>query len=154
MAAEKKVVVYVIDDDPSVRYGLSKLMDAYGLEARFFESAREFLAAAGVQPRGGHAPIRGLPGDNSCIVIDVAMPDMNGLELQEELTRAGCKAPVIFFTALNDPDVRERAKLAGAAGFFQKPVDAGALLDAIKWAVAGKKEERGTRGEGVPSGCQ
>jgi FixJ family two-component response regulator len=125
---EQKFIVYIIDDDSSVLRGLRRLVDAYGYDARGFASAGEFLAT-------------GLPGDNSCLIIDVAMPEMDGLQLQEELVRRACKAPVIFITARNDPDIRERAKRAGGVGFFQKPVDAGALLDVIKWALtAGSKE--------------
>jgi FixJ family two-component response regulator len=130
--ADSKRVVYIIDDDPSVLKGFTRLIAAYGYDARGFGSAREFLAA-------------GLPGPDSCLIIDVAMPEMNGLQLQEKLVRAGCQAPVIFITALNDPDIRERAKQTGAVGFFQKPVDAEALLDAVKWALTdGGKEEGGT----------
>jgi len=117
--AESKRKVHIIDDDPSVRRGLKRLMGAYGYEGCAFACAREFLAA-------------GPPGDDSCLIIDVAMPDMDGLQLLEELTRLGCKAPVIFITALDDPDIRQRATRAGVVAFFRKPVDADELLDAVK----------------------
>jgi len=120
---DQKPVVYIIDDDPSVRCGFKRLMNADGYDARLFASAREFIAS-------------GIPGADSCLIIDFAMPDMDGLELKAALDQAGCKAPVILVTALIDAAIRERAKHAGVVGFFQKPVDAAALLDAIKWAMA------------------
>lgn len=116
--ADTKRVVYIIDDDPSVRCGFKRLMEAGGYDARIFASAREFLSA-------------GIPDTNSCLIIDVAMPEMDGLQLQKELVRAGCKAPIIFITALENPQVKERAKRAGVARFFKKPVDADVLLDAV-----------------------
>jgi len=126
----KKSVVYIIDDDPSVRNGFMRLINAHDYAARSFASAGEFLAS-------------GLPHAGSCLLIDIAMPKMDGLQLYAELLRRGCKAPVIFITASNDPDIRERAKLAGVVGFFQKPVDGDALLDAVKWALtAGSKGGR------------
>ena len=91
----------------------------------------------------------GLPSPDSCLIIDVAMPEMDGLQLQAELKRLGSKAPVIFITALDDPGLRERAKQAGAVAFFQKPVDSDALVDAIKWALTEGKE--GARDEGRPA---
>ena len=127
----EKPVVYIIDDDPSVLRGLWRLMKAYGYDARVFASAREFLAGD-------------LPCAEACLIVDVAMPEMDGLQLQKELVRKGCQAPVIFITALENPQVKERAKRAGAAGFFQKPVDAAALLDAVNRALSGGAE-RGAR---------
>ncbi len=115
--------VHIIDDDSSVRRGFKRLLKSYGYDVQVFASAREFLAA-------------GLPGDDSCLVIDVAMPEMNGLQLLEELTKQGCKAPVIFITALNDPEIRNRAKRFGVAAFFQKPVDADVFLDALNGAMS------------------
>ena len=120
--ADAKRIVYIVDDDSSIRCGFKRLMEAYGYDARVFASGREFLAA-------------GIPGTNSCLIIDVVMPEMDGLELQKKLVQAGCKAPIIFITALDDPAVREAAKRTNAAFFFRKPVDADALVDAVKWAL-------------------
>lgn len=120
--ADSKRVVYIIDDDPSIRRGFKRLMEADGYDARVFASAGEVLAA-------------GLPGANFCLIIDVAMPEMNGLQLYAELLRRGCQAPAIFITALDDPAVRESVKGMRRAAFFQKPVDADALLDAVKWTL-------------------
>ncbi len=109
----------IIDDDPSALRGLGRLMQAHGYDARLFASAREILACD-------------LPGANARLLIDVAMPEMDGLQLYQELVRRGCQAPAIFITALEDPAVRESVNQAGGAGFLQKPVDADALLDAMK----------------------
>ena len=122
-----KTVVDIIDDDPSVRTGLRRVLESYGFEARLFASAREFLAA-------------GIPGPDTCVLIDMIMPEMDGLRLQEELVRAGSKAPVIFITAHDDAGLRERARRSGAAGFLRKPVDAEELMEAIKGALAGGKD--------------
>ena len=136
-----KGTVHVVDDDASVRRGLGRLIKAHGYDTHVFASAREFLA-------------KGLPSDNSCLIVDVLMPDMGGLQLQEELTRLGCSAPVIFVTALHDPHIQERAKLVGAVGFYQKPVDGDALLDAVKWALTGDpKPELGMRKLKRPKPC-
>ena len=110
--------MYIIDDDPSALHGLGRLMKAHGYDARLFASAREILASD-------------LPGANACLLIDVAMPEMDGLQLFKELVRRGCQAPAIFITALEGPAVRESVKQAGGAGFIQKPVDADALLGAV-----------------------
>jgi len=125
--ADSKRVVYIVDDDSSIRVGFKRLMEAYGYDTRVFASAGEFLAG-------------GLPGAEACIILDVAMPEMDGLQLQKELVRAGCKAPIIFITALDDPAVREAAKLSNAAFFFRKPVDVAALLDAVKWTLPMKSK--------------
>lgn len=123
--ADLKRVVYIVDDDSSIRCGFKRLMEAYGYDARVFASGREFLA-------GG---IPGIYDTHSCLIIDVAMPEMDGFQLQKKLVQAGCKAPIIFITALDDPAVREAAKRTNAAFFFRKPVDADALVDAVKWAL-------------------
>jgi len=122
--ADHTFVVYVIDDDVSICRGLKRLITSYGYDVRTFSSAVEFL---GTSLRFG----------NSCIVSDIIMPGVDGLQLQHELRLRGCNVPIIFITALADPQIRERAKLAGAAGFFQKPMDGVALVDAIKWICAG-----------------
>lgn len=110
--------MYIIDDDPSVLRGMGRLMQAHGYDARVFASGRELLAAD-------------LPAVDAFLIIDVAMPGMDGLELYEELRRGGCRAPAIFITALDDPSVRGAVKRAGGAGFLRKPVEEEDLLDAV-----------------------
>ena len=115
-------MVYIIDDESSVRRGLKRLMNAHGYDARTFASAREFLVA-------------GIPCGNACIIIDVVMPGMGGLELLRELTLAGNKAPAIFITGSDVASLPESAKRAGAVAFLLKPLDAPLLLDAVKGAL-------------------
>jgi FixJ family two-component response regulator len=118
---QTKSVVYIIDDDPSALRGLGRLMAAHGYGVHVFSSAREFLTS-------------GPPGADACLLIDVAMPEMDGLQLYAELVRRGCQAPAIFITAQDDPATRESVKQAGAAGVFRKPVDGDELLEAIRRA--------------------
>jgi FixJ family two-component response regulator len=122
---QEKPVVYIIDDDPSVLRGLARLMKAHGFVAQAFASARAVLASA-------------LPAADACLLIDVAMPEMDGLQLCAELRRRGCLAPAIFITTLDDPAVREAVNRLGAAGFFRKPVDGDELREAVNRAMNGR----------------
>ena len=123
---KENLVVSIIDDDPSVLRGLERLMKEHGYMARCFTSAREMLAS-------------GLPGEDACLLIDVAIPEMDGLQLYKELRRRGCLTPAIFITALDDPAVRKSVNRLGAAGLFRKPVDGDELLDAVKRVKCGGK---------------
>ncbi len=118
--------VFVIDDDRSVRKALSLLMESVGLDVQTFPSAEAFLA-------------HDLPDRPSCLVLDVRMPGMSGLDLQEELNRAGQRIPIIFITGHGDVGMRVRALKAGAVDFLQKPFDAQELLDAIHCALKAAK---------------
>ncbi|MBI2440411.1 MAG: response regulator [Lentisphaerae bacterium] len=138
--ADAKQVVCIIDDDPSILIGFKRLMEAYGYDARVFASAREFLAAGLPAVLSAQPMQAGIPGADSCLIIDVAMPEMDGFQLQKELVRAGCKAPIIFITALDIPAVRASAKRTNAAFFFRKPVDADALLDAVRRALTAESK--------------
>ncbi len=120
----KPRVVYIIDDDPSAQRGLERLMKSHGFDVTLFASARDLLMAS-------------LPPANVCLISDVAMPEMDGLQMYAELRRRGCQAPVIFITALDDPALRESAIGAGASAFFRKPVDGDALRKAIEAAKGG-----------------
>ncbi|MEI6149978.1 MAG: response regulator [bacterium] len=123
---QTNLVVSIVDDDPSVLRGLERLMKAHGYKARCFTSAREILDS-------------GLPDEDACLLIDVAIPEMDGLQLYKELRRRGCLTPVIFITALDDPAVRKSVNRLGAAGLFRKPVDGDELLDAVKRVKGGVK---------------
>jgi len=116
------LTVYVVDDDPSVRKALRRLMRSAGFEVLAFDSAEEFLEFSRC----------GAPG---CVVVDVQMPGMNGLDLQDQLTHAGSKLPLVFITAYEDDHVRARALSAGAIEFLQKPFDDKALINAIHSAL-------------------
>jgi FixJ family two-component response regulator len=121
--------VFVVDDDPSARKGLARLLRAAGHRVREFASADEFLDA--VEPE--------LSG---CVmVLDARMPGLSGEELQAELEAREVEVPVIVITADDAPETRRKAQKMKAAGFFRKPVDGTALLDAIRWAR--RSEQRG-----------
>ena len=119
----KQATVYVIEDDDSVRRGLERLLRSAGLEVRAFPSADSFL----------NAPC---PAENACVVSDVRMQGMSGLELQRESRKRGSPLRFIFITAQDTEETRAEAIRGGAVAFFVKPVDAQALLDSIRWALA------------------
>ena len=120
--AGDNITVYVIDDDPSVRRGLVRFLKAYDFDVLDFASPRDLL-------------VTDLPDANACLIIDMSMPDMNGLQLFAELRRRGCQAPAIFLTALDDPELRDATARAGAVGFFRKPASGDELVMAIRKAV-------------------
>ena len=120
--------VYIIDDDESVRRALSRLLRSAGLDSLGFGSVAEF-GEADVAQRDG------------CIIADVRMPGGSGLDLPDLLRRIGRELPVIILTAQDTEPTRAAAKRAGAAGFFRKPVDDQALLDAIHWVLSGQPQE-------------
>ncbi|MCZ6915346.1 MAG: response regulator [Gemmatimonadetes bacterium] len=111
-----------MDDDASVRKALRRLMRSAGFEVLAFESAEDFIDFSRC----------GAPG---CVVVDVQMPGMNGLDLQEHLNDSGSRLPVIFITAYEDDHVRARAMNAGATEFLQKPFDDKVLIGAIHSAL-------------------
>lgn len=116
-----RTTVYIIDDDPSIRRALCRVMTSAGMDWEVFDSAEEFLAVA-------------RPGMAGCIVADMTMPGMSGLELKPVLDAAGIHLPLILLTAHDGEEMRAAARSAGAAAYFLKPVDTQALLDAIRWA--------------------
>ena len=115
-------LVYVVDDDASAREGVARLIRSAGLMTKTFATGEEFLAA----PR---------PNMPSCLVLDVNLPGLNGLELQQELAKSPPQVPIIFLTGHGDIPMTVRAVKAGAANFLTKPVDDEALLDAIRHCV-------------------
>lgn len=115
-------MIYVVDDDPSVRRGLTRLLKAAGFKVRAFASGNEFLDYA-------------KPTEYDCVVADVHMPGLNGLELQQALLADGICVPVILITGRDDQSARTAARSSGAAGFFTKPFDDQALIDTIKFAM-------------------
>jgi FixJ family two-component response regulator len=115
-------VVYIVDDDYSVRTNLARLMRSAGFPAQVFASAEEFLAVVHVLEAG-------------CLLLDVTLPGQSGLQLQAELNRRHANLPVIAVSARDDADTRDLARQLGAHYFFRKPVDAQALIDAIQWVT-------------------
>ena len=114
--------VFVVDDDDSIRRALERLIRSVGLGVETFASAREFLE-------------REPPDGPACVVTDVRMPGLSGLDLQGELSAAGVTIPIIFMTGHGTVPMSVRAMKAGAVDFLQKPVDEQVLLDAIHQAI-------------------
>jgi FixJ family two-component response regulator len=131
---EARPTVFIVDDDPAVRESMGMLMDSAGLDSRDFPSARDFLAAYEA----------GTPG---CLVLDVRMPGMSGIELQEELDRRGAALPIIFLTAYADVPTAVGAVRAGAVDFLQKPVEGGMLLERVRDALGLDSLSRARRSE-------
>lgn len=117
-----RYIVYLIDDDASVRRSMGRVLTSAGLKWEAFASADDFLLA---HPKGSAG----------CIVADMTMPGTSGLDLKRSLNQAASNTPVILLTAHDTEEMRLAAREAGAAAFFRKPVDAQALLDAIAWAA-------------------
>ena len=115
--------IFVVDDDVSARRGLSRLLRTAGYNVFSYADASEFLAAVTQTPK-------------TCLLIDAQMPGLNGICLMEELASRGISIPAIFITADGNPETRDLAREIGAVGFFRKPVDGPALLDAIEWALS------------------
>lgn len=122
-------IVFVIDDDAAVRDALSVHLDLAGLPVRSFASAREFLAAAD-------------PDQGGCAVIDIRMPDLDGLSLQQEMVRRGLTLPVIIVTGHGDVGAAVTAFRAGAVDFLQKPFDEDMLIERIREAIERDRRAR------------
>jgi two-component system response regulator FixJ len=114
--------VYVVDDDASMRESLRFLFEAQDVAAEFFASAREFLAAGGAAKAG-------------CLVVDVRMPEMNGLELQQELAKQDSPLVVILMTGHGDVPMAVSAMRAGAFDFIEKPFADDVLLEGVRRAL-------------------
>jgi FixJ family two-component response regulator len=124
---KKRSLIYVIDDDASVRKAFGRLLRSANLDAETFSSAEEFLSSPKQK-------------ENACIIIDIRMPGLSGFDLQQRLSSEGTKIPVIVISASDDLETREHAKELGAISFFRKPIDDQALLDAIWWAISGGRK--------------
>jgi FixJ family two-component response regulator len=125
--SKQQGMIYVIDDDESVRRALLRLLRSVNLTGEGFSSAEEFLSDER-QER------------NACILIDLRMPGLTGFDLQKRMASRGIEIPVIVISASDDVKSREHARELGAVGFFRKPVDDQALLDAIWWAINGDRK--------------
>jgi len=127
--AGERAVVFVIDDDPSMRHAVEDLVASVGLEPRVFATPREFL-----QAKRADAP--------SCLVLDVRLPGASGLAFQEELAKADIHLPVIFITGHGDIPMSVRAIKAGAVEFLSKPFRDQELLDAIHAGIERDRMQR------------
>jgi len=117
MAAAKPV--HVVDDDLGVLKGIARLLSAHGLPVRTFSSAEEFLALAD-------------PSEASCLILDIHLGGLSGIELMQELRRSASKTPVVMITANDSEPIRRAAFASGCSAFLQKRVSAQALLGAVR----------------------
>ncbi|HET7811903.1 MAG TPA: response regulator transcription factor [Steroidobacteraceae bacterium] len=131
---KKNPVIMVVDDDSGVRNAMRSLLKSVGLECALYGSAQEFLAAW-------------QPSQPGCLVLDIRMPGMSGLELQQQLNLRGAVIPVIFMTGHGDIPMAVEAMQHGAFDFLQKPFRDQDLLDRIQKAVAKDAEQRQSLGE-------
>ena len=122
-------LVHIVDDDDGVRNGLASLIRSVGNDARLYGSAAEFLMAD-------------LPAVPSCLLLDVRLPEINGLDFQDSLRRQGILLPVILMTGYGDIQMSVRGMKAGAVDFLTKPVRHQDLLDAVAAALARDRERR------------
>ena len=127
--SEPESIVFVVDDDPSVRSAIERLIGTVGLQVRLFGSAPEVLANK-------------LPNIPSCLVLDIRLPGISGLGLQRQLVEANVQIPIIFITSHGDVPMTVRAMKAGAVEFLSKPFHDQDLLDAIHLAL---EKDRGRR---------
>jgi FixJ family two-component response regulator len=118
----KAATVFLVDDEAELRKALTRLLQSEGYQVSAFSSAEEFLK---LQPATG----------GRCLILDVSMPGLGGLDLQQHLTRAGNTIPIIFLTGRSDIPMSVRALKGGAADFLTKPVDAAQLLPAVRAAL-------------------
>ena len=125
MSSTQVPTVAVVDDDERLRHALRSLLGSLGLAVTDFASADDFL----VSPACGAA---------ACLITDVQMPGMSGLELQHHLIEGGNRLPVIFITGFLSEHVRHQAEAGGAFGIFAKPFDAELLIKCVERALAGR----------------
>jgi FixJ family two-component response regulator len=127
-------IVFAVDDDASIREALSRLFRSTGIRAQIFASAQEFLRFK-------------RPGAPACLVLDVRLPGLSGLDLQSELAATGLAIPIIFITGHGDIPMSVRAIKAGAVEFLTKPFRDQALLDAIHQAIERDRRNRRRQAE-------
>lgn len=126
---EEQAVVFVIDDDADLRDGLSNLLRSVGLQVRAFGSATDFLESK-------------LPDAPSCLVLDVRLPGLSGLDFQSELIKKNIGMPIVFMSAHGDIPMTVRAMKAGAVEFLPKPFHDQSMLDAVHSALEKDRERR------------
>lgn len=115
-------LVAIVDDDRSIQSALKDLIESAGLSVRSFASAEEFLES-------------GQRSETACLVLDIRMPGMSGLELQAKLNAEGSRIPIIFITAHGNAEMKMQAMAAGAVEFLSKPFDGEALLEKVRAAL-------------------
>jgi FixJ family two-component response regulator len=124
-STSKRPLLSVVDDDEMLRESLPELLREFGFAARAFSSGQEFLSSNYVD-------------ETRCLILDVAMPEMSGLDLQQELKRRGQAIPIIFISGQKDEDIRKQSLRQGAVKFLYKPFSDSDLLEAVNAALDGK----------------
>jgi FixJ family two-component response regulator len=132
--ASERAIVHIVDDDPSVRGSLELLFDSVGLGTCTYAAAREFLGAN----------VSDKPG---CLVVDIRLPDMTGLEFQVELTRMGISLPIVMMTGYGNIPMSVRAMKKGAVDFLPKPFENQDMLDAVMIAIERDLQRRAAAGD-------
>jgi FixJ family two-component response regulator len=130
---QDRAIVHVVDDDASMRGALEGLFDSVGLETQSYAAARDFLAAS----------LADRPG---CIVLDIRLPDINGLDFQAQLTQTGIRLPVVMMTGYGDIPMSVRAMKRGAVDFLPKPFHDQDMLDAVLAAIERDRARRSVDG--------
>ncbi len=115
---EHPILISIVEDDSSVRRSLGRMISSFGFKVHLFASASNYLNESELDP--------------ACLILDVVMPDMNGLELLAALRESGRSVPTVFISAHDDEAYMEKARALGAIAYLQKPCDETALLDAIE----------------------
>ncbi len=118
-------LISIVDDDESIREAIQSLLRSVGFRAKTFASAEQFLQFDQIE-------------NTACLILDVRMPGMSGLELQRRLMATQCRIPIVFVTAHGDEEARSRALQEGAVEFLLKPFSEEALLNAIQAALLGQ----------------
>lgn len=132
--SDQKAIVHVVDDDPSMREALQNLLHSMAIETRTYATARDFFATS----------VSDAPG---CLVVDIRLPDMNGLDLQVQLTQTGVRLPVVMMTGYGDIPMSVRAMKYGAVDFLEKPFKDQDMLDAVLAAIERDRQRRAVEGE-------
>jgi FixJ family two-component response regulator len=127
-------MIFVVDDDPQVRASIQGLLKSAGLRSECFETAEQFLQR---QP----------PDGPSCLIVDVSLPGISGLDFQQQLKKAGLQIPIVFITAHGDIPMTVKAMKSGAVEFLTKPFEDQDLLDAVQQALASDTVRRGVEAE-------
>ena len=122
MTSDMQKIVAVIDDDEEMRESVAHLLSSCGYGTESFDSAEAFLSAVATSKA-------------ACLIVDIQLGNISGLEMARQLTTDGYKHPIIFMTGLNDEIIRNQAAAAGGTAFLNKPFPAKTLLDAVKGAI-------------------
>jgi FixJ family two-component response regulator len=132
--SDQKAIVHVVDDDPSIRAALQDLFQSIGLETRTYPTARDFIPTDASEAPG-------------CLVIDIRLPDVNGLDFLVQLTQVGVRLPVVMMTGYGDIPMSVRAMKRGAFDFLPKPFKDQDMLDAVLAAIERDRQRRVVDGE-------